>query len=112
MTTHDAGPDVVDVEAWAEVLDRLERDVAQSEELARTGGQARPVEAWVPPVLRGPLPDELLDRARTLLDRQLAARSVLAAQVLENRAQQQAHPAPRHGAHAATAAPAYVDVSA
>ena len=98
-------------QAWEAVLDRLERDVAQSEEMARTGGDPTPVEPWQPPVLRSPLPDELLARARDLHERQLRARAPLDAALARTRRQQQRSrrsvPQP-----ARPAAPAYVDVSA
>jgi hypothetical protein len=100
--------------AWAEVLDRLERDVEVTEQLVRAASTPivapEPV-AWQPPVLDGPLPDELLGRAREIHQRQTRAKAALSAALAESRAKQQAGRSVRPAA-AAPAAAAYVDVSA
>ncbi|MHC6219500.1 hypothetical protein [Arthrobacter sp. MMS24-S77] len=58
------------VQEWSEVLDRLEADIA----LAVSGGE--PV-AWDPPAKAGPLPVELADRARQVLDAQQESMAML-----------------------------------
>ncbi|GAA5200604.1 hypothetical protein GCM10023346_43020 [Arthrobacter gyeryongensis] len=60
------------VEQWSGVLDRFEADIA----LAVSGGEPVP---WNPPVEAeaGPLPEELADRARRILDAQLESMAML-----------------------------------
>ncbi len=99
--------------AWEAVLDRLERDVEVTEELARAadGVAVAPQPApWEPPELHGPLPDHLLHRAREIHRRQTEARALLSGAMAVNRAQVgrvALRPAASTGP-----APAYVDVSA
>jgi hypothetical protein len=57
-------------QGWSEVLDRLEADIA----LAVSGGEP---ETWIPPAETGPLPVELADRARRVLDAQLESMTML-----------------------------------
>lgn len=106
--------DVRNREAWAEVLDRLERDVAATEELLGSGAPlTAPREAapWQAPQLDGPLPEEMLGRAHDLHRRQAAARAALDRALAEARSQQEAVRRPaRH--HEVSAPPVYVDVSA
>lgn len=109
MTSHEAN-----VAAWTEVLDRLERDVEATEQLARATSTplvAPEPSPWQPPYLDGPLPDELLGRAREIHERQTRAKAVLAAALEQSRVQQQTGRAGRTVATAPAAA-AYVDVSA
>ena len=98
--------------AWELVLDRLERDVEVTEELARADGViAAPQPApWDPPELNGPLPDHLLHRAREIHRRQTAARLALAEAMATNRGHTDRLTS--RPASAAGSAPAYVDVSA
>ncbi|HET8969627.1 MAG TPA: hypothetical protein VFN19_01100 [Candidatus Nanopelagicales bacterium] len=111
----DRGHEAADANAraWEAVLDRLERDVAVTEQLARTteGTVVAPQPApWEPPLLDGPLPDHLLHRARDLHRRQTEARSLLSGAMAANRASaDRLATRPTTGAGPASA---YVDVSA
>jgi hypothetical protein len=72
------GMDVVSFRTeWESALDRLELDVQVAEQLlaAHTAPVPQP---WEPPSLRGPMPDDLLPRARLLHERQLAVTRDLA----------------------------------
>jgi hypothetical protein len=65
--------DVVPFRAeWEAALDRLEMDVELAEQLLVSATPVPP-QPWQPPNLRGPMPDDLLPRARLLHERQLAA---------------------------------------
>lgn len=62
---------------WETALDRLELDVILAER--RLDDAAAPdLEPWDEPDLVGPIPDDLVDRARALLARQRAVRDRLA----------------------------------
>ena len=68
--------------AWESALDDLELTLEETEHLLQ--GEHHPVAeraTWTPPVMPGPLPAELADRARELLARQqdLIARTTQAA---------------------------------
>lgn len=109
------GPEASDANtrAWEAVLDRLERDVEVTEELARAadGPVATPQPApWDPPVLDGPLPGHLLPRARAIHRRQTEARALLSGALAANRAS--SGRLARGPAASTGPAPAYVDVSA
>ena len=57
--------------AWESALDDLELTLEETEHLLR--GEHPPPQdgpVWTPPVLPGPLPPEMADRARALLARQ------------------------------------------
>ena len=56
---------------WEAALDRLEVDVELAEQLLAAATPVLP-QPWEPPNLRGPMPDDLLPRARLLHERQLA----------------------------------------
>ena len=56
---------------WEAALDRLEMDVELAEQLL-VAATPVPPRAWEPPNLRGPMPDDLVPRARLLHERQLA----------------------------------------
>jgi hypothetical protein len=60
------------VQEWSGILDRLEADIA----LAVSGGEPEP---WNPPAEAetGPLPEELAERARRILDAQLESMDML-----------------------------------
>ncbi|MDQ4008771.1 MAG: hypothetical protein M3211_11805 [Actinomycetota bacterium] len=65
--------DVVSFRAeWEAALDQLEMDVGLAEQLL-VSATPIPPQPWQPPTLRGPMPDDLLPRARLLHERQLAA---------------------------------------
>ncbi|GGC01570.1 hypothetical protein [Cellulomonas carbonis] len=58
--------------AWEDALAELELDVALAEQMLTLGHIAQdPPAPWAPPAGLGPLPTDLVDRARTVLDRQL-----------------------------------------
>ena len=73
--------------AWEDALGALELDLALAEQMLVLGHIAQdPPDRWAPPVGLGPLPATLVDRARTLLDRQIAvARQVAEAADLSRR---------------------------
>ena len=60
-------------DAWARALGELEMDVAEAESMLAIDRvfeeEAR--DPWTPPVGLGPMPAHLVERARTLLSRQL-----------------------------------------
>jgi hypothetical protein len=59
-------------EVWEAALTALEMDVDLAERMLALDHLAdAPAAAWTPPTGLGPLPTTLVDRARTLLDRQL-----------------------------------------
>lgn len=59
--------------AWEAALAELELDVAAAEAMLTLDhiADAPPRDPWAPPLGLGPLPAPLVDRARTLLDRQI-----------------------------------------
>ncbi|MEW1821127.1 hypothetical protein AB0323_10085 [Arthrobacter sp. NPDC080031] len=58
------------VQEWSRILDRLETDLAQ----AVSGGEPG---SWSPPAVAGPLPEELVEKARRILDAQLESMAML-----------------------------------
>lgn len=78
--------------AWSQALTELELDVMTAERmldndhLPSVEEVARLV-AWRPPADLGPLPAALADRARALLDRQLATAAALGRALVLNRRQ-------------------------
>ena len=66
-------------EAWCRALEAVELDVEAAEALVEHLHSARedeapveaPAAAWTPPALPGPIPGDLADRAKRLLERQL-----------------------------------------
>lgn len=73
--------------AWGDALSALELDLDLAERMLALGHLAQdPPDPWAPPVGLGPMPLALVDRARTLLDRQIAvARQVAEAADLSRR---------------------------
>ena len=67
-------PEPTDRAAWLEVLDLMEDAVAQA---GRPGGSDDEPAPWTPPSNIGPLPEDLEDRARTLLAAQESAMAQL-----------------------------------
>jgi hypothetical protein len=69
--------------AWESALDDLELTLEETEHLLRGGhlDSASPATPWTPPSLPGPLPPEMVARARELLTRQhdMVARTAQAA---------------------------------
>lgn len=79
--------DVVSFRAeWESALDRLELDVELAEQLLVSATPVPP-QPWEPPNLRGPMPEDLVPRARLLHERQLAAARDLALGAAANRRQ-------------------------
>jgi len=96
--------------AWSAALDRLESDTTRLESIG-PGAAVPESEPWTPPEGLGPLPGELVARARELLVRQRSVVERLAAVLSGNR--QQARVADTvHAATGAVGRPAYLDVRA
>ena len=86
--TAPAAPSSADWDAaWGDALSALELDVDLAEQMLALGHLAQdPPDPWAPPAGLGPMPLTLVDRARTLLDRQIAvARQVAEAADLSRR---------------------------
>ncbi|KAB2807255.1 hypothetical protein ACIRN4_12955 [Pimelobacter simplex] len=106
------GPAIPDRPAsWTEALDRLEAHADRAEHLLR-GESAEPAPApWQPPAELGPLPNELVPRARQLLARQQRLMAAIPAVLSDKRQQQRI--ADRVGdATTAAVTPIYLDVTA
>lgn len=81
MTDRGQRPDIDPV--WVEALDQFERRLAQFRAVLEPGGEP-PTGIWPPPDLVGrPLPPELADRARSLLERSKAIEAELVARRTE-----------------------------
>ncbi|MBM7516393.1 hypothetical protein [Nocardioides nitrophenolicus] len=100
--------------SWTEALDRLEAHADHAEQMLRgvpAGGTGAVLEPWLPPADLGPLPGELVPRARTLLARQQRLMAAIPAVLDDNRRQQQV--ADRVGRATTTPpGPVYLDVTA
>ena len=96
---------------WESELDRLELEVLRVERLL--GGEGPlPADAWTPPAVRGPMPDDLVPRARDLLDRQDRAGTALR-EAVASAQRQLAYGTRVTGATASgPAQPVYVDLEA
>jgi hypothetical protein len=65
---------------WATALDRLELDVILAERRLEDPSRPAPEpEAWDEPVLRGPIPADLRERALALRERQQRVRTAMTA---------------------------------
>lgn len=95
-----------DVAVWEEILYRLERDLDHSE----TSLHVAP-NPFTPPAEVPPLPQELLGRAREVLDRQKRLEETLVAALHHNLDQRRAGAALTGSMHQ-PAAPAYLDTHA
>lgn len=79
-------PEAVFHTEWIAALERLDADLAAAERLAgdptATPAATQPgaQSPWQPPVIPGPMPTYLADRARLLLERQRSVMSALAGQ--------------------------------
>lgn len=105
-------PEIPDRPAsWAEALDRLEAHADRAERLLH-GENAEPTPTpWQPSAELGPLPSELVPRARQLLARQQRLMAAIPAVLSDKRQQQRI--ADRVGeATAAAVTPIYLDVTA
>jgi hypothetical protein len=61
---------------WEDELDRLELEVLRVERMLGGAGPM-PADSWTPPAVGGPIPDDLVARARDLLERQERAGAAL-----------------------------------
>lgn len=77
--------------AWVSALDHLDLEVNLAESLLYSPDPLalapESLLPWSPPVLPVPLPADLIDRARGVLDRQLSVSGRLAAGITSNRRQ-------------------------
>ena len=94
-----------DVVVWEEILYRLERDLAHSE----ASLHEVPPDQFTPPAEVPPLPQELLSRAREVLERQKRLEAALTAALHDNLQQRQAA-TPRSTLTPTPASPAYLDI--
>jgi hypothetical protein len=95
---------------WETALDRLELDVILAERKLEDA-EAPDLEPWDEPELVGPIPADLVDRARAILARQRAVRDRLAASAQDVRRHQDfATRVDR--ATARTSRPVYLDLEA
>ena len=104
-----ADPDSDFRAAWVEALDQLEVDVDEAEALLASN-QPEPLPEWEPPPVRGPLPEDLVPRARLVLERQLAVAHLLTQRLASNTQQQRLTRAVR--ATGQPDVPVYLDVTA
>jgi hypothetical protein len=96
--------------SWTEALDRLEAHADRAEQMLRGAASPAPP-PWQPPADLGPLPNELVPRARTLLARQQRLMAAIPGALSENRRQQRV--ADRVGdATSSAVRPVYLDVTA
>ena len=96
-------------EQWVAELTRLEADVTLAELALRTN-EAPVLPAWERPRVRGPLPIELEDRARLVLERQLAVAHDLTQRMSTTGRERALHQRLRDTAH--TDVPVYLDIDA
>ena len=98
--------------AWVEALDRLELDVDEAEVMLASSRPDLPdvLTEWVPPEVRGPLPADLVPRARLVLERQLAVAHLLTQRLAANTQQQRLTRAVRETS--TPDVPVYLDVTA
>ena len=98
-------------DAWVEALTSLEMDVAEAESMLALDRVFDQVtrDPWTPPTNLGPLPAHLVDRARTLLARQLSVSQQLASAARNSRKHDRAL-AQLHAT--ASSPPVYVDTPA
>ena len=94
---------------WVAELERLEADVALAESVLRAN-EAPVLPSWERPVVRGPLPAELHDRARLVLERQLAVAHHLTQRLTATGKERALHERFRDTAHADV--PVYLDIDA
>jgi hypothetical protein len=94
---------------WVAELTRLEADVTLAESVLRTN-EAPVLPAWERPRVRGPLPTDLEDRARLVLERQLAVAHRLTQRLTATGKERALHQRLRDTAHPDV--PVYVDIDA
>ena len=96
-------------EQWVAELTRLEADVELAEAALRAN-EAPVLPAWQRPTVRGPLPHELEDRARLVLERQLAVAHRITQRLTSTGRERALHQRLRDTAHPDV--PVYFDVDA
>lgn len=98
---------------WKLALELLERDLEDAVRLLERGvdplHDPRDLK-WRPPVVHGPIPDDLVERARRLADRQQVVTAQLARATARTKAELERAPYPH--ASQPMGLPAYFDVSA
>ncbi|GAA3660643.1 hypothetical protein GCM10022237_20610 [Nocardioides ginsengisoli] len=97
--------------SWTEALDRLEAHADRAEQMLRGASAAPAPPPWQPPADLGPLPNELVPRARMLLARQQRLMAAIPGALSENRRQQRVADRVVDAA-AAAVTPVYLDVTA
>jgi hypothetical protein len=97
--------------AWVQELDRLELDVQRAEAMLRSNEpDPEPLPEWEPPVMREPIPADLVPRARFVLERQLAVAHLITQRLSSTTQQRQL--TDRIRGTASPDVPVYLDVSA
>lgn len=102
-----------DRRTWIQALELLERDLDDAVRLLERGADPQHdprALSWRPPVVRGPIPDDLVERARRLADRQQVVTDQLARAAATAKTELERAPYPP--ASQPMGMPAYVDVSA
>ncbi len=94
---------------WVTELERLEADVALAESALRVN-ETPVLPSWERPVVRGPLPAELQDRARLVLERQVAVAHHLTQRLTATGKERALHERFRDTAHPDV--PVYLDIDA
>lgn len=94
---------------WVAELTRLEADVTLAESALRSN-EAPVLPTWERPTVRGPLPAELEDRARLVLERQLAVAHLLTQRLTATSRERALHRRLRDTAQPDV--PVYLDVDA
>ena len=94
---------------WIAELTRLEADVTLAE-LALRANEAPVLPAWERPTVRGPLPAELEDQARFILERQLAVAHRMTQRLTATGRERALHERLRGTAHVDV--PVYLDIDA
>ena len=95
--------------AWVEALDRLELDVERADQMLRAN-DPEPMPPWEPPALHVSMPEDLLPRARLILERQLVVAEDIARAVTTT--QRHRALAARISANNPPEVPVYLDVTA
>lgn len=98
--------------SWTEALDRLEAHADRAEQaLAGEPDAGSTAEPWLPPTDLGPMPSDLVPRARMLLARQQRLMAAIPGVLADNRRHQQV--TDRVGRATTTnPSPVYLDVTA
>jgi hypothetical protein len=95
--------------SWVEALDRLELDVEHAEQMLRVN-DPEPMPAWEPPVMHMSMPEDLVPRARLILERQLAVTNDITRAMVST--QQQRAFTSKVSANIPADVPVYLDITA